>query len=44
LGSTGRDWPNRHEAHYRPLLAATLLCYALLTQSVKMLLLRFQWI
>ena len=29
---------------YWPLLAATLLCYVLLTQSVKMLLLRLKWI
>lgn len=31
-------------ALYWPLLGATLLCYVLLTQSVKMLLLRLQWI
>jgi len=31
-------------ALYWPLLAATLLCYVLLTQSVKMLLLRLKWI
>jgi Mg2+-importing ATPase len=31
-------------ALYWPLLAATLLCYVLLTQSVKMLLLRIKWI
>ncbi len=29
---------------YWPLLAATLLCYVLLTQGVKMLLLRLKWI
>jgi hypothetical protein len=29
---------------YWPLLAATLLCYVLLTQNVKMLLLRLEWI
>jgi Mg2+-importing ATPase len=29
---------------YWPLLAATLLCYMLLTQGVKMLLLRLKWI
>ena len=29
---------------YWPLLAATLLCYILLTQGVKMLLLRLKWI
>jgi Mg2+-importing ATPase len=31
-------------ALYWPLLAATLLCYVLLTQSVKVLLLRLKWI
>ena len=31
-------------ALYWPLLAATLLCYVLLTQGVKMLLLRLKWI
>ena len=29
---------------YWPLLAATLLCYVLLTQAVKMVLLRKKWI